>query len=453
MTLASLGRPAARLALLLLPLAGACSSWQRVGGSGTPSPDQQLLQLFDPAAMYTRLGRIVSADQVPFIGQAVFVPGHGDSTQAIVSLSIANRAFAFQREGNAYQARYRVEYQFDRTGTPSRTVTRTEAIRVASFQETMRTDESVLLQQVVNLVPGDYTITVRVRDLANSQVGTGVQKVTAPAFTAGTVTAPILAYQVRGRASRNDSLPIVLNPRGTLSYGGDTLLIYFEGVGFTRPTDVPIQVRDERDNVVLRQTAHFTGERAVEGKVIRIAPDSAPLGQLEVLVGDDANIRRTNAIVSFSTSWVVTNFDDLLELLRYFGYNNRITQMKQAGAGDRAQLWRDFFHATDPNPATPENEALQNYFARLAYANTRFRDEGIAGWRTDRGEVFIVLGEPDENYDSSLQTTARFVQWTYNDHRLLLTFQDQTGFGRFRLTAQSRQDYEIVRMRVMRNKS
>ena len=55
---------------------------------------------------------------------------------------------------------------------------------------------------------------------------------------------------------------------------------------------------------------------------------------------------------------------------------------------------------------------------------------------TDRGEVFIGLGSPDEVFDSSsdLQGPARIIRWTYLGERLVLDFVDDTGFGRFRLT-------------------
>ena len=50
--------------------------------------------------------------------------------------------------------------------------------------------------------------------------------------------------------------------------------------------------------------------------------------------------------------------------------------------------------ATDPIPQTPENEALDQYFTRVAIANERFKDEGGAGWRTDRGEVYTRWASP-----------------------------------------------------------
>ena len=227
------------------------------------------------------------------------------------------------------------------------------------------------------------------------------------------------------------------------------------------------EVRDEHDSVVVRTTMHFAGTGGVEGRILRVVPDSAPLGQLEILVGPDnavhstvpSNrfaiapggdaIHRTNALVSFSSAWVVTNFDDLLSLLRYFGEDRRVEAMRRARNSDRIGLWQEFYKATDPNPATPENEALDRYFARIAIANQRFRETGFAGWRSDRGEVFIILGEPDaiQDQSSQLQNANRIIRWEYPNQRLFLYFQDVTGFGRFQLTPQSRNDFERVRIR------
>lgn len=434
----------------LLILTG-CGSWQRVGTTTTVTPETQLLQLLDADAVYARLGHLISSGQVNYVGSIGFVPGAGDSTRVLVGLSLANREFAFQREGQGFGARYRVDYQFDRPGATPRVAGRDQQIRVATFQETVRADESILLQEQMTLAPGDYTLTVKVRDFANGQVGTATRKVTVPAFRAGSFTAPILVYQVRARGARTDSLSIVMNPRGTVAYGGDTLLVYFEGVGYRTPTTIPLQVRDDRDSVVFRTQVHFSGAREVESEYIRLAPDSVPLGQLEVILGDTTTgTRRTSALVSFSAAWVVTNFDDLISLLRYFGADNKLSRIQKAKTTDRVELWKQFYHDTDPVPSTPNNEALDSYFARVAIANLRFRTEGGPGWRTDRGEVFIVLGDPDEIYDASptLQFSGRYYQWNYTEYRTTLFFQDQSGFGRFRLTPASRSDFERIKVRV-----
>lgn len=446
-------RPAARATIATLILAAGisgCTSWQRVGDPGTTTPEESLLQLFNPGVLYRDLGRMVSTSGVPFVGNTAVLPGPGTDARVLVGVSLTNRALAFERTGDVYQARYRVEYTLTKSGTAPITTGRDAVVRVATLQESLRTDESILLQQELLAPPGDYSLAVRVSDRTSNLTGVTTDSVKVPTFGPGSITDPILAYEVRGRASRSDSVGIVLNPRGSIAYGGDTLLIYLEGVGFRAPAAVPLQVRDSRDSVVLHTMVQFTGQRDVESQVIRVSPDSAPLGQLQVVVGDDPNARSVSGIVSFSGNWLVTNFDDLLSLLRYFGEDSRVSRMRESSASNRPDLWREFFAATDPNRATPENEALDAYFARLAVANEQFRDEGMPGWRTDRGEVFVTLGQPDEVYDASPQQQGRFVRWAYYDHRLALIFQDVTGFGRYRLNPDSRSEFERVKGRVQR---
>jgi GWxTD domain-containing protein len=140
----------------------------------------------------------------------------------------------------------------------------------------------------------------------------------------------------------------------------------------------------------------------------------------------------------------------MLDLLRYFGQDPRVNAMRKAPASERSRLWRQFYADTDPNKLTPENEALNQYFGRISSANARFNDEGVPGWRTDRGEVFIALGPPDESIESSPGNAGRVVRWSYLNLRLALFFQDETGFGRLRLTPGSRAEFERTLNRVRR---
>jgi GWxTD domain-containing protein len=235
-----------------------------------------------------------------------------------------------------------------------------------------------------------------------------------------------------------------------VGYGADTLLAYIEGYGFPDATTVPFEVLDEQQNVIYNDSLRFRGGRAVESQVIRLAPDSISLGELKLVVGSGPAQRSVSALVSFSQAWVITNFDEMLDILRYFGQEAKVNAMRKAPVSERSRLWREFYAETDPNKITPENEALNQYFGRIAAANARFTDEGVQGWRTDRGEVFITLGPPDENLETPPGTTGRVVRWTYLTYRLSLFFQDETGFGRLRLTPGSRAEFERTLNRVRR---
>ena len=55
--------------------------------------------------------------------------------------------------------------------------------------------------------------------------------------------------------------------------------------------------------------------------------------------------------------------------------------------------------------------------------------------------TYIVLGEPDQIVDPTEQdpnAKGRTQVWEYRNEHLQLTFADQTGFGRWRLTGSSR---------------
>jgi GWxTD domain-containing protein len=182
-----------------------------------------------------------------------------------------------------------------------------------------------------------------------------------------------------------------------------------------------------------------------------------PVGQEELrvsAVGGTAKAAST-FLVSFSTQWVVTNYGEMLNLLRYFERQDLVSTLKNAAPGQRAEAWRSFWTATDPVPLTPENEALDDYLHRIQIANVRFQEEGQPGWLTDRGEVFITLGEPDEVTDFSgnnvSRSTPQTIRWSYTTLRLGLLFQDLTGFGRFELTPGSRADYQQVLARIRRS--
>jgi GWxTD domain-containing protein len=434
-------------------LAGAaldCGSWKRVGTQDAPAPADQLTKLVNISAFYQRLGRLAASEPLPFVGTVAFVAGPADSVISILGLSLENRALAFQREGNLFVARYRVSISFQREGTRPVELTRDEIVRVPTFQETLRADESVLFQQVLRLTPGPYDVSLAVRDAGSTAESRAQGRYTAPSFKAGTTSAPVLAYQATGRGSLSDPLSVVLNPRGAVGYGADTLLAYIEGYDFPGATTVPFEVLDEQQNVIYNDSLRFRGGRPVESQVIRLAPDSISLGELKLVVGSAPAQRSVSALVSFSQAWVITNFDEMLDILRYFGQEPKVNAMRKAPASERSRLWREFYAETDPNKITPENEALNQYFGRITAANARFTDEGVPGWRTDRGEVFITLGSPDESIETTPGTAGRVVRWTYLNYRLSLFFQDETGFGRLRLTPGSRAEFERTLNRVRR---
>jgi GWxTD domain-containing protein len=421
------------------------------GGHSTPAPAEDAPGGGQIAASYRRIGRLASAEPLPFIGTVTFAGGTGDTALAILALSLSNKALTFEREPTGYTARYRVDISLaPEHGTPL-TVAREEVVRVSTLQETTRTDESILFQQNFKVLPGRQHVIVSLRDMASGVEGRAEADYQAPSFPAGTTSEPILAYQAKGRGERSDPLQLVVNPRGTIGLSGDTLLVYVEGYALSGAQAVPFEVRTQSDTVIYRDSLRFRGGRPVESQVLRLTPDSLSLGEIRLVLGKGAAERQVSALVSFTPAWLVTDYDQMLNVLRYFGPNVYLDSLRKAAPADRPRLWRAFYRSTDPNPKTPQNEQLDEYFARVAAANAQIKDEGIPGWRTDRGEVFIVLGPPDEASEAG-QMSSRLIRWYYQNYRLTLFFADESGFGRYRLVPQSRADFDRVVARLRRGR-
>lgn len=439
-------------------LAGAlsrCGPGPRAVPSQHPQPVGDVAKLLDAATVYDRMGLFVTPAPLPAVADARFLAGPtADSTLAVVTLSLANHSLSFRRQGNEFIADYHVEVDFHSDSGSAGRLVSDQTVRVRSFQETLRADESILFQGFLLLRPGVYTADVLIRD-RNSPVSSRSERTdTVPRFNGPALAAPIAIYQGEGRGARGEWPQLLANPRATLPYGKDTLRFYVEAYELPPGTRVAVEAVDQggtrfwEDTLTLRDTA------GLARGVIPIAGSRLPVGE-EVLrlaaVGGTLKAT-TPFLVSFSSQWVITNFGEMVSLLRYFDRQDLVDKLRNAAPEQRPDAWREFWTATDPVPLTPENEALDDYLHRVQTANIRFPESGRSGWLTDRGEVFITLGEPDEVSDFSgssvSRSTPQTIRWNYNTLRLGLLFQDLTGFGRYELTPGSRADYQQVLARM-----
>jgi GWxTD domain-containing protein len=451
-------RLAAIAAAVLGCAAAACGPSSRAGTDPAPEAGRAVPKLFDALSVYQSMGLLVAGPPLPFVASFRYLADASpESTLVVCGLSLANHALSFRRDGAEFLAQYHVEVAFRGDTTPVRQVRSDETVRVRTFQETLRADESVIFQQFVGLPPGVYRISVLVRDRGGTSSSRTEGVDTVPRLAGRALAAPIPIYAGTGRTTLAEVPKLVVNPRGTLPYGADSARFYVEAYGVPAAARAAARVLDKTGEDVWRDTISFAGDAHLATARIVLRPSDLSVGQGELavrtLAGPDLEAR-TPILVSFSDQWALTNFEAMVNLLRYFERQDWVARLREAGPEQRSKLWREFFQATDPVPITPENEALDEYFRRVQVANERFQEAGDAGWLTDRGEVYISLGEPDEVYDFSAdvaRTGARGIRWTYNSLRLTLFFQDQSGFGRFRLTPLSRAEFQRVLTRVRRS--
>lgn len=62
---------------------------------------------------------------------------------------------------------------------------------------------------------------------------------------------------------------------------------------------------------------------------------------------------------------------------------------------EKERFIEQFWLRRDPDLRTPDNEFKEEHYRRIAYANEHFQ-AGVAGWKTDRGRIYIIHGPPVE---------------------------------------------------------
>ena len=74
-----------------------------------------------------------------------------------------------------------------------------------------------------------------------------------------------------------------------------------------------------------------------------------------------------------------------------------------------------FWKQRDPTPGTPRNEFREEHYRRIAHANRILgRGTPLPGWKTDRGRIYILLGEPKsvEQFDEVSNVVPTEI-WSY----------------------------------------
>lgn len=99
---------------------------------------------------------------------------------------------------------------------------------------------------------------------------------------------------------------------------------------------------------------------------------------------------------------------------------------------DKPAFIESFWSRRDPDPDTPENEFKDEYFKRLEETSRIFISEGIPGWLTDRGRIYILFGPPTERIEETMDAESRCREvWLYGNFPVL--FVDETCTGRYDL--------------------
>ncbi len=437
-------------------LVAACSSAPTTTRP-TPEPNLRVLQrdgdaTSDMSELYRRIGLLAAPNPLAFVGKiSSFASAYPDTTLVLASISVPNRALTFTREGDRYRAPYEVKLTMSRGDVEAASINAMEIVRVGSFREINRTDESVIFQHYFHVPPGVYTLSAMVRDVGGSRNATQQTTVTVPSLGAGRFSTPLLVYEAVGRSVLDSAPRLLASPRSSAVFGRDsTIAIYVEAYGQGTRLPVDFVVRSDKGAQLWRDSATLARRGSLFNGVVDVPISTVGVGIAQVFFTrrDSPDTAKAPLFVSFGEDIPLMSFEDMLGYLRFFTTSSRLSALRTAPLEKRATLWAEFLRATDPIPETATNEEMQAYFTRIRQANAQFKMDRNPGWLSDRGMVFVALGEPDQILERNLNaacwtaqvaSNTRLQIWQYRRYNSQLVFCEETG--RWRLTRPSESEF------------
>ncbi|ACF14752.1 hypothetical protein Ctha_2301 [Chloroherpeton thalassium ATCC 35110] len=146
----------------------------------------------------------------------------------------------------------------------------------------------------------------------------------------------------------------------------------------------------------------------------------------------------------FENAWIdmpypLYDIDLALRLMTYILSPKAIDELEVGNAVQRRNNFKQYWKKKDPTPETAFNEVMAEYFRRVDYAFFNFYTTNEYGWRTDRGRIYILYGEPhkvDRVFPINEPTRE---SWFYDSPiNKKFIFSDQDNNGNYKLVSESR---------------
>lgn len=259
-------------------------------------------------------------------------------------------------------------------------------------------------------------------------------------------------------------------PNPSTVYGEGLPVVFF----YTEIYDLNVNVKsellkiehvllDSKNTIVLRKTRHVTRKNPsiVEAGAMNISKIPSGTYTLAVIASDTlSNLMLASskkififnpsiaqpAAESFSDAdFLASEFammgeeelNETFDISKYLAKKGDVQQWESLSELDAKRSFLfNFWTPKDKDASTPVNEFKRDYFKRVNQANAQFSTFQKKGFRTERGRVLLLYGEPSEieRYPNQIDSKPYEI-WQYHELEggAQFVFADLTGFSDYQL--------------------
>jgi GWxTD domain-containing protein len=408
---------------------------------------------------------------------------------------------SFARDGKFFQAGYDIDFYIeDLDGNLLQTQSARDEVRVTQYDDTTAPNNYRIILLSSSLQPRRYRLRAIITDKESGKNYEMIDKFSVRDFSNSNLTLSDLQFsrniQVDSAANAFVKHNRHIEPNVPHAYGQyvGQLFLYYEIYNLAAPNSIRNSAADDSAVIAtaaadsfqtfytihnemgeevkqLEKSTRKPGNSCVQSVIIPIANLKSGFYTLTVRVFDKANGSYAESSGRFNIQWDIFSFKDkkfeeILEQMRCLAGKDELARLAQLPETDRQRGLLDFWQRRDPTPSTPRNEAMEEYYRRINFANARFKWAGGEGWKSPQGQVYLTYGAPDnvQRYtnssfgrvndgwmESSLSSEARqefssrlasgqsrmfnkpYEIWEYTQLNRSFVFVDFRGFGMFEL--------------------
>ena len=432
--LTSIRRPAGLIAAIWIAL-----SFQSVAGQSPPAFELDAVTMPEPGTLESRLDIYT---RIPY-SSLQFISQGG---QFVAGYTVLAELYSVDEKGN-------------QQGVVMSRIWERDVPVVKEFHETLESTYDYTTHSIKDLSPGTYILEVQLEDNFASASFLHRLPVQVRSFDGRAALSDILladSYDVSSRSIVPNVANVIDNDRGTFS-------LYYEIIArepMKARVSYSVFKMKKAGRPSVKSLLGIDNEEFSDTDVSFEALDVLPLAKgrnpatlaipLEDFRVGDFTVRVTlsdvhgatvdSADKAISIRWMgldeqISDVTEAVEQLAYIAKGKEMEWIRGADTeSERAKRFLSFWKKRDPTPVTERNERMEEYYYRIAHANREYGNFA-KGWQTDRGQVFILYGEPDyiTRHSYSFGSSKPYEVWTYNSFGRRFIFIDRTGVGDYQL--------------------
>ena len=344
-----------------------------------------------------------------------------DSFNILINYKISNDHFVFIKKSDSFEANILTTIQlFDSKKDSIILQESREDIIIENFYDNTRSFKRMFeFSKEISLNQGEYNIKINVQDLDNNNTYSFKDKIL---LSSEDGFGAVLIY---GKNEEIKDSITLENNKIQLEFQ------YFQKSDIIKDFEVGIRNYDKKEklsfqNIQLNKEGFYIIE-------FEIPENYYGMTYLDITI-ENHKISKSFFIYNKGYDLWSEDINEIVGVMRYILPLSEIKLLKDMTIDDKFKYMIDFWSTKDPNMSTEENELLIEFTNRIKYANLNFSDIN-KGWKTDKGRIYIIYGEPESQDIYRNQSEGIREIWTYSSG-LKFTFLDRSGFGNFILIKQ-----------------